>query len=206
MKEPKIGGLSLANLTSTLGTLFPSLNTGRSWDKEYASGGWDRLDSSDELARYAAILGYVTRLAPRPAVLDVGCGTGKLLELLGRIELSRYLGVDISSEAVQRARATIDHPAATFEVGSAETYRPSDTFDAIVFNEVAYYLRDPARVLLGYAEKLGPSGMLIVSMFQCPPASWAWRKLGRSFVTADAIQVKNRLGRRWNIRVLTPRR
>ena len=204
MKEPKIGGLSFANLASTLGTLFPALNSQKSWDREYASGGWDRLDSEDELARYAVITGFLTRVAPRPAVLDVGCGTGRLLQVLSRVELTRYLGVDLSSEAVQRARA-LETPHATFEVGSAETFETSETFDAIVFNEVAYYLRDPARVLARYHERLRPGGLLIVSMFQCPPASWAWRKLGRSFDTVDAVKVENRLGSTWNVRVLRPR-
>src|SRR5262245_51695956 len=52
------------------------------WDEEYASGRWDVMRRSDELARYSVLAGYLRRLHPRGRVLDVGCGEGILLEHL----------------------------------------------------------------------------------------------------------------------------
>ena len=70
------------------------------WNAEWADGAWDRLQALDELGHHAILAGYVARLAPQGALLDVGCGAGTFLELL-RGGYARYVGVDFA-EPIQR--------------------------------------------------------------------------------------------------------
>ncbi|MEU4384455.1 class I SAM-dependent methyltransferase [Promicromonospora sp. NPDC023805] len=61
-------------------------------------------------------------------VLDIGCGTGKALELLPPCD---YVGIDIAARMVAVARAK--HPGADFRVGSATALPYADgVFDAVV--------------------------------------------------------------------------
>lgn len=192
------------HLSSLFGVLFPKLVSGATWDREYANGAWDRLRSDSELGRYALIAGHVLQLPEHPALLDVGCGDGRLLELIARGRGARYLGVDVSAEAVQRARA-LAIADSSFEVASAESFQTEQQFDAIVFNEVLYYIDDPVRVLERYHGYLREGGLLIVSMYVCTPARWVWRKLDGRFETVASTRVTNELNRSWDVRLLRPR-
>jgi 2-polyprenyl-3-methyl-5-hydroxy-6-metoxy-1,4-benzoquinol methylase len=197
-------GLRFSTLRSTMVTLFPRLNSQATWDSEYARGDWETLNSDDEFARYAVILGHVLRLPARAALLDVGCGSGRLLELTSRIGVARYLGTDLSAQAIERARQ-LQLPNADFTIGSAESFSTEERFDAIVFNEVAYYLKSPGDVLLRYHQYLRPGGILIVSMFDSLPASLAWRTLSRTFDSIESTRVVNGKKRAWDIRLLRPK-
>ncbi len=197
-------GLRLSTLRSTLVTLLPSLNSSAIWNREYARGDWETLHSEDEFSRYAIILGHLLRLPGPVALLDVGCGSGRLLELASRFALERYLGVDISAEALERARS-LGAACAEFALGSAETFSTESRFDAIVFNEVAYYLKSPGDVLARYQQLLRPGGILVVSMFDCLPANLAWRTLARRFDSIESTRVINTSKRAWDVRVLSPK-
>ncbi len=59
------------------------------------------------------------------SVLDVGCGTGDLLEHLGRRGVTcSYVGVDLSGEMIAAARAK--HGAGTFEAANILEWDPAD--------------------------------------------------------------------------------
>lgn len=175
------------------------------WEELYQRGHWDYLNTAPELPHYMVAVGYILDVPRPPAVLDVGCGHGRLLDLLGRHSLSAYVGVDIAEDAIRRARRTAP-PEARFVVADYEEFTPAGTFDVVVFNECLSYAPDPARTMQRYVNALADDGRFIVSLcynwWQYP----IWRSLARDFTTAHAASVTNELGQVWHIRMLHPRR
>lgn len=164
-----------------------------SWDAQWAAGTWDYLASPDELPRYGVVASCVRRARPRPSVLDVGCGHGELLATLGPEWPSRYHGIDLSSAAVEQARARYPD-AATFEVADLATWTSRELYDVIVVNEVLYYVSDPAGQVDRYRHMLEPKGMVIISMFRHGNTRLIWRELRRRLPIVDVAEVKNRIG------------
>lgn len=173
------------------------------WDDQYRRGHWQILASVDELPRYAVIAGYIRCLGRRPAVLDVGCGNGQLLAVLGEDSLSDYHGIDISAEAVAQARGRAC-AIASFEQADFTRWRALRTFDVVVFNEVLYYADHPVRTVEGYIDALTADGVMIVSMFRHRNTKLIWREIGRHFTMFDAVEIKNRKGEVFDIRLLRP--
>lgn len=133
------------------------------WDAQFIAGSWDYLGRLQESSHYAVIVGYLALLKSR-TVLDVGCGEGILYERFKPFGYSRYVGIDISDIAVARLQGYTDQKT-LFIQGDGDTWEPSGSFDAIVFNESAYYLREPLQALHRYACSLTPEGVLIVSNY-----------------------------------------
>ncbi len=115
------------------------------WDREYQSGQWDYLDGPAEMPRYATIFGYARASNSHASVLDVGCGAGILLHWLDR-DIERYVGIDLSSTAIEQARSQHLLDSARFEVADAATFNTNDRFDIIVLNEILYYMNSPDSV------------------------------------------------------------
>lgn len=174
------------------------------FDAEFRSGHWQLLDSPDEDSRYAAIATLVRSRHPRPRLLDAGCGTARLVRSFSPGELACYDGVDLSSEALQRARALV--PAGSrLEQGDLETWTPSARYDVIVINEVIGYFHDPAVTLARLAAHLQPGGVFVVSLYRWGNALAIWRRLAPRFPTLQATTVANTDGQKtWDIRSLAP--
>src|SRR5439155_1631346 len=104
---------------------------------------------------------------PRPAgrVLDVGCGTGYLLERLAGRGFSG-VGVDLSPRSVEHARERLRAVGADgrlrAEVGSAYD-PPEGPFDLITLTDVLEHLEDPRACLRGLRARLAPDGLIVVS-------------------------------------------
>src|SRR5271156_867126 len=74
------------------------------WDVEYATGRWDYLGDISEMPRFAIIGGYSRTVSAAASVLDIGCGNGRLATWVCPDRTHRYVGIDISSVAIQQAR------------------------------------------------------------------------------------------------------
>jgi len=102
------------------------------------------------------------------SLLDLGTGTGRILELFGS-EISRGVGIDLNPEMLQFARANLDKAGLkNCSVRQGDLYNlpfPRDSFDAIVLHQVLHYLDDGARALREAARVLRPSGRLVVVDF-----------------------------------------
>ena len=85
------------------------------------------------------LVGYLRYFSRGGAILDVGCGEGALAQKLPLEDYSRYVGIDFSRAAVDKA-SRLGLAKATFATANAEVYVPEGTFDAIVFTEVLYYV------------------------------------------------------------------
>ncbi len=97
-------------------------------------------------------------------VLDVGTGTGRLLELLGP-RVQSGLGVDASRAMLALARARLAKPGlGHLAVRQADMYRLplSQKFDVVVLQMVLHYAEDPAAAIAEAARVLAPDGRLIV--------------------------------------------
>jgi ubiquinone/menaquinone biosynthesis C-methylase UbiE len=130
---------------------------------------WDRMrklhvaDAAVEAAIRAA-------LAERPfrSLLDLGTGTGRMLELFGP-DIERGLGIDLSREMLALARAHLDRAGLkNCSVRQGDIYDlalPKDSFDAVIVHQVLHFLDDGARAIREAARVLRPGGRLLVIDF-----------------------------------------
>jgi trans-aconitate methyltransferase len=172
-------------------------------EQRYREGEYAFMDTLPELGRYAVIAGYVSQIFDAPTILDLGCGHGRLLQVLRTVPFRSYLGVDISTEAVRRARANA--PAnARFEVASIEDWIAPQRFDAIIFNESLYYMHHPLETFLRFLDAVNDDGAVIVSIYR---RRWArvWKLLEKYCRVLDATAVRNRKRQVWDIKVLQAR-
>ena len=97
---------------------------------------------------------------PGAAWLDVGCGSGALVEaILEGARPRRALGVDRSHGFVAHARARVTDRRATFQVGDAQALPVEDaTFDAVVSGLVLNFVPEPARMVAEMARASRPGG------------------------------------------------
>src|SRR3954454_119623 len=77
------------------------------WDAEYAAGRWAYLGELPELARFSVLAGYLRHFKPGGAILDVGCGEGALAKRLSAGDFRRYVGVDLSAAAIEKAARSL---------------------------------------------------------------------------------------------------
>lgn len=174
-------------------------------DLLHKEGNWDSLDSIDEVAQCAVIVGYVHYLFVSPTILDVGCGRGRLLKLFDTTRLKSYVGIDLSVEAIRQAESLAIEKA-TFEVANLEEWNPTERFDSIIFNDSLCYAQEhPANVLSRYTHALNKDGVVIVSLYRYGNHRMLWKNIEKHFVTINSTTVKNRKRQVWDIRVLRQR-
>jgi 2-polyprenyl-6-hydroxyphenyl methylase/3-demethylubiquinone-9 3-methyltransferase len=172
------------------------------WEREYQGGEWDYLHSLEQLPRYSVLVGYIQRLRPQAAVLDVGCGDGFLQRLLAPYGYERYVGTDLSNAAIASAQQAADERTAFVQCDAA-TWNPDGSFDVIVFNEVLYYFHQPVDILRRYESCLRPHGFFIVSMFsRAGHTAGIWRALQRAYVCPHTTSVVSVGHSRWNIGIV----
>ena len=171
------------------------------WDQEFASGKWDYLGGLPEMARYAVIAGYAALLPRHASVLDVGCGAGLLQPWLARAGCSDYLGIDLSATAIAAAQPGDGISYATADAATFTSARP---FDIVVFNEMLYYMADPAAVLRRYAEFLAPGGASIISLWDCDHSRQIWRGCTEMVELLDTTKIDHD-GTAWQVSLCRPR-
>jgi 2-polyprenyl-3-methyl-5-hydroxy-6-metoxy-1,4-benzoquinol methylase len=174
------------------------------WEEEYRSGRWDYLDSASEVAHYMVIVGYVQQFCPTPAVLDVGCGHGRLFQLLKPYPYRSYLGIDHSAESIQQAQSLATRDA-RFQRADFEEFTPTERYDVIVFSESIYYTTQPATLLRRYASALRSGGVVIVSMCQNRWQGRIWTKLAAVAEIVHSTALTNERDLTWHVKVLRPR-
>lgn len=105
---------------------------------------------------------------PVTSFLDVGTGTGRLLELLAP-RAERAVGIDASREMLAIARAKLD----AAEIGNAvvrqgDAYRlpvHPGSFDLVTIHQVLHFLDDPSAAIREAALALKPGGRLAIIDF-----------------------------------------
>jgi ubiquinone/menaquinone biosynthesis C-methylase UbiE len=130
---------------------------------------WDHIRSlhAPDNSVEAAIRKLVGK-RPFQAMLDLGTGTGRLLEILAPL-YRRGVGIDMSREMLAVARANLDRAGVHHaQVRQGDIYSPPverDAFDLVTMHQVLHYLDDPQAGIREAARTLRPSGRLIIVDF-----------------------------------------
>ncbi|PKM12129.1 MAG: hypothetical protein CVV13_06490 [Gammaproteobacteria bacterium HGW-Gammaproteobacteria-3] len=107
----------------------------------------------------------LARIAPGSRVLELGCATGYLSEILTRQKNCRVVGVEIDPEAAERARAFCEQVlVADLDNEDLSAALADRKFDVLLCADVLEHLKHPAQVLVKLKPYLAPNGRLLASV------------------------------------------
>ena len=164
---------------------------------------WDRLRSLHVAeGKVEAAIGEIVGDAPIHSLLDLGTGTGRMLELLAP-RAERAVGIDQSPAMLNLARTRLEQAGLrNVQLLQGDMYAlpvERDRNDLVIVHQVLHYLDDPARALREAARTLRPGGRLVVVDF-APHANetlreqHAHRRLGFSVAEVDGFLSEAGLG------------
>jgi ubiquinone/menaquinone biosynthesis C-methylase UbiE len=148
---------------------------------------WDQIRSLyvGERVVEAALVEIIAAADPRD-LLDIGTGTGRMLEILApRVE--HALGIDQSREMLAVARVNLERAGlrnSSVRLGDMYQLALADaSFDAVVVHQVLHYADRPAAAITEAARVLRPGGILVLvdfapHMLEFLRAEHAHRRLG----------------------------
>jgi ubiquinone/menaquinone biosynthesis C-methylase UbiE/DNA-binding transcriptional ArsR family regulator len=130
---------------------------------------WDRirrLHAPDQAVEAEICRLLLTR--PFRSLLDLGTGTGRILELFGP-HIERGLGIDLSPDMLALARNRLDHAGIkNCSVRQGDIFDlavPRNSFDVVIVHQVLHFLDDGGRAIREAARVLRPQGRLLVVDF-----------------------------------------
>ena len=176
----------------------------KKWDREWASGAWKYQEKVPvERSRIAVIGGVLVQMyAPfaNSSVLEIGCGEGAVADFLTPAQVSGYVGVDISKEAIAIAKNKRKTGGIRFVHAAAHKFQPGNKFDVIIFSEVLYYT-EYEKIMDQYENYLSPKGIVIISIFQMegkPKYENIFSYAQSKFQQIDEIEVSGKT-KKWEV-------
>jgi ubiquinone/menaquinone biosynthesis C-methylase UbiE/DNA-binding transcriptional ArsR family regulator len=130
---------------------------------------WDTIRAL-HVAEDAVERAMVAAIGDRPfeSLLDIGTGTGRLLELFAPL-YHRAVGIDASTAMLAVARANLDRAGVSHaQVRHGDIYNlplARNSFDVVTIHQVLHYLEDPDRAIAEAARVLRPGGRLLIVDF-----------------------------------------
>ena len=133
----------------------------------YTHGHADAVLQSHRWRTVENSAGYlVPHLRPGLVVLDVGCGPGTItVDLARRVAPGRVLGLDVSADPLEEARALAAREGVAVEFAVGDVYAldlPDDSVDVVHAHQVLQHLTDPVAALREMARVCRPGGVLAV--------------------------------------------
>jgi ubiquinone/menaquinone biosynthesis C-methylase UbiE len=129
---------------------------------------WDELRSL-HIAESEVEAAIARALEEKPVgeLIDIGTGTGRMLELFGRAA-RRALGVDRSPEMLRLARVKLAQAGISSELRQGDMYAlpiASGSADTVILHQVLHYAQQPAAAVAEAARLLAPGGRLLIVDF-----------------------------------------
>ena len=103
------------------------------------------------------------------SLLDVGCGTGEMLNTVKNIRpAAMFCGIDISSEMLKKAQEKLQD-AAELSLGDAE-HLPYEngSFDLLMCADSFHHYPDPQKAIAEFYRVLKPEGQLLLADYWRP--------------------------------------
>lgn len=133
---------------------------------------WDSLRSLHIAdSEVEARLAHILHSAPLGRFLDVGTGTGRIVELFAAAS-ERFVAVDNSPEMLRLARAKIANLSpdiaskVDIKLGDFNMLPVGDgEFDTVIFHQVLHYAQHPEAVIAEAVRTLAPNGRLVIVDF-----------------------------------------
>jgi len=155
---------------------------------------YDRMAEHDSshwwyLARRRILADYLHRHGGLPAgarILEIGCGTGHNLPMLGQFGTVEAIEIDPAARAIASKR--LGQPVGTAPLPALDGVAPA-SYDLIAVLDVIEHVEDDVAALAGMRERLKPGGKILITV---PAHQWMW----------SAHDVANHHHRRYSKRAL----
>ncbi len=130
---------------------------------------WDQIRAMHVAEeKVEAAIADAVGAGPIGALLDIGTGTGRMLELLAPLA-TRALGIDQSPQMLGMARARLERARLrNTQLRQGDIFAlPAERngFDVVVVHQVLHYLDDPSRAIREATRTVRPGGCLLVVDF-----------------------------------------
>lgn len=123
---------------------------------------WDAnlyTDKHSFVYEFGASLVDVLAPMPNERILDLGCGSGQLTNII-REQKANVIGMDASTEMIEKAK--VHFPLCNFEVGDASSFHYKEPFDAIFSNATLHWVTNPTKAIQCMYQNLKIGGRLVV--------------------------------------------
>ena len=136
------------NVAESEGSYFDSFVSSEGEFNPFLERGWNTIRRR-----------FIEMVSPKEnsALLDVGCGTGQSFQLYDGYVSQRYVGIDLSQEALNRAKTRLPTQEWIHADACALPFA-DETFDIVAFSSVLHHIPDYGLAIAEARRVLKPGG------------------------------------------------